>query len=196
MSVAEIVAIAESMRDRGYEWVALGGGEPTLHPDLPAITRAMHALGLHVSLATNGTDPAAVRAAEPDALSVSPVVEGWYNYPDVCPGIPVGVNVIVRRDDGEQALETAILAARHGFSNVQFLPLHGVPGMFPARKDLELLMLAEPWLAELGLQVAFGCAALRALGLMDSCPSGFVTVDLEHAERGCVFESCPYHHKG
>jgi len=165
MSLTEIVTLAAEMRDRGFGWVALGGGEPTLHSALPAITRAMHDLGLRVSLATNGTEPAAVRAAEPDAITVSPVAEGWYNYPDVCPEIPVGVNIIVGRGGGEPALETAILAARRGFSNIQFLPLHGVPDAFPAREDLELLMLAEPWLAEMGAQGAVGCAALRLLGV-------------------------------
>lgn len=40
---------------RGYFGIILTGGEPTLHPDLPAITRYARDQGLHVRMITNGT---------------------------------------------------------------------------------------------------------------------------------------------
>lgn len=40
---------------RGYFGVILTGGEPTLHPDLPRITRYARDAGLHVRMITNGS---------------------------------------------------------------------------------------------------------------------------------------------
>lgn len=41
--------------------VVVSGGEPTLHPDLPAMLEAVRALGFAVKLDTNGTFPEVVR---------------------------------------------------------------------------------------------------------------------------------------
>lgn len=71
---------------RGYFGVILTGGEPTLHPDLPAIAAHAAARGLHVRMITNGSrlaDPAFARALADAGLrtvhvsvySVRPAVE-------------------------------------------------------------------------------------------------------------------------
>jgi len=50
----EIVTLARGLRDRGLRAVTLSGGEPTLHPQLVHIVRAVRKLGMDVTLATNG----------------------------------------------------------------------------------------------------------------------------------------------
>ena len=41
--------------------VALGGGEPTLHPELPALSEAIQRRGLRAGLTTNARDPAQIQ---------------------------------------------------------------------------------------------------------------------------------------
>ena len=48
--------------------VAVTGGEPTLHPDLPALIRSIRELGFAVKLDTNGTNPAMLRGLIEDGL--------------------------------------------------------------------------------------------------------------------------------
>lgn len=49
-----VLGALEVLRSEGYEVLALSGGEPLLHPDLPAIARAARDLGFGVTLITNG----------------------------------------------------------------------------------------------------------------------------------------------
>ncbi|HEY0132827.1 MAG TPA: radical SAM protein [Nannocystis sp.] len=71
---------------RGYYGVILTGGEPTLHPELPAIAGYAAAQGLHVRMITNGSrlaDPefaralaqAGLRLVHVSVYSVRPAVE-------------------------------------------------------------------------------------------------------------------------
>lgn len=53
--------LVDDFVDRGYFGVILTGGEPTLHPELPAIAEYAAARGLHVRVITNGH-----RLADPD----------------------------------------------------------------------------------------------------------------------------------
>ncbi|MCS6799439.1 MAG: radical SAM protein [Myxococcota bacterium] len=47
--------LVDDLVRRGYHGVILTGGEPTLHPDLPAIAAHARARGLHVRMITNGS---------------------------------------------------------------------------------------------------------------------------------------------
>ncbi len=46
--------LVDDLKARGYFGVILTGGEPSLHPDLPAIARYASDAGLHVRMITNG----------------------------------------------------------------------------------------------------------------------------------------------
>ncbi len=62
--LASMQPLVDDFVARGYFGVILTGGEPTLHPELPAIARYARDRGLHVRLITNGTrlaDPAFAR---------------------------------------------------------------------------------------------------------------------------------------
>lgn len=54
LSVDMVLALGRGLRDAGLRAVTLSGGEPTLHPGLLAIIRGLRALGLDVTMATNG----------------------------------------------------------------------------------------------------------------------------------------------
>ncbi len=47
--------LVDDFAQRGYFGVIFTGGEPTLHPELPQITRYARARGLHARLITNGS---------------------------------------------------------------------------------------------------------------------------------------------
>lgn len=50
------------------EGVCISGGEPTLYPDLPDLIKEIKALGFHVKLDTNGTNPAMLKSLVKDQL--------------------------------------------------------------------------------------------------------------------------------
>lgn len=52
-----------------YRHVVLTGGEPMIQPELPALSRALHARGLHITIETAGTVEA---DAVCDLMSISP----------------------------------------------------------------------------------------------------------------------------
>jgi hypothetical protein len=56
----------------GVEAVALGGGEPTLHPELPALLEAARRIGLRAGLTTNARDPTFV-----DSLAERGLLDGF-----------------------------------------------------------------------------------------------------------------------
>lgn len=59
--VDEVLAFLRS-RIGKLDGVVISGGEPTIHDDLPMLTRQIKAMGYRVKLDTNGTRPAMVRA--------------------------------------------------------------------------------------------------------------------------------------
>ena len=54
LPIVEIARRGREMRQAGARQVSLTGGEPTLHPDLPAVVRELRKSGLRVLIATNG----------------------------------------------------------------------------------------------------------------------------------------------
>jgi uncharacterized radical SAM superfamily Fe-S cluster-containing enzyme len=57
MPVAQFADLLDALSSQGVEAVALGGGEPTLHPALPALLAAAGRRGLRVGLTTNARAP-------------------------------------------------------------------------------------------------------------------------------------------
>ena len=66
--------------------VTITGGEPTLHPDLPAFIKRLKDEGYKVKLDTNGTNPAMVKQLLADGLLdylAMDLKNSWENYDDV-----------------------------------------------------------------------------------------------------------------
>lgn len=113
--------LVDDFVERGYFGVILTGGEPTLHPELPAIAAYARGRGLHVRMITNGfrlSDPDYARALADAGLelvhvsvySVRPEVEAKLRgTPDTLPrafaavenahrfGIEVNINCVINR---------------------------------------------------------------------------------------------------
>lgn len=60
MTDTDLLAFLQS-RKRKLDGVCITGGEPTLHPELPHLIRAIRELGFQVKLDTNGTHPQVLR---------------------------------------------------------------------------------------------------------------------------------------
>jgi MoaA/NifB/PqqE/SkfB family radical SAM enzyme len=54
-TLESLKALVDDLVERDYYGVILTGGEPTLHPDLPAVCAYAHQRGLHVRMITNGS---------------------------------------------------------------------------------------------------------------------------------------------
>ena len=80
MSVEELLAFLDSRRGR-LQAVCISGGEPTLHPDLPALISAIKSRGFEVKLDTNGTNPEMLSLLIADGL-VDYVAMDIKNSPD------------------------------------------------------------------------------------------------------------------
>jgi len=137
---ATIERLVDDLVERGYYGVILTGGEPTLHPDLPAICAYAKAKGLHVRMITNGSrGPDAVFARELAAAGLELMHVSIYSTrPDVeesirgvagtidragaaidhahANGIGVNVNCVINRLNADHLDETAMtLLDRHPF---------------------------------------------------------------------------------
>lgn len=57
----EVLALLKK-RKNILEGVCISGGEPTLYPDLPDLIREIKALGFHIKLDTNGSNPNMIKS--------------------------------------------------------------------------------------------------------------------------------------
>ena len=80
MSVEELLAFLDSRIGR-LQAVCISGGEPTLHPDLPALIGEIRSRGFEVKLDTNGTNPEMLSLLIADGL-VDYVAMDIKNSPD------------------------------------------------------------------------------------------------------------------
>lgn len=89
--------------------VAITGGEPLLRPELPALLRAIRALGYQVKLDTNGSHPDALRAVVAEGLVdyvAMDIKNSPANYPTTV-GLP-GFDVAPIRDSAAFLLSGAV----------------------------------------------------------------------------------------
>lgn len=67
LSLDDLTYVFDQLQAMGATDIRISGGEPTLHPDFPAISRAAVQRGLHVSINTNGLYSVRVREQIADA---------------------------------------------------------------------------------------------------------------------------------
>lgn len=137
--VATLAARFEDLATRGVMRVALGGGEPTRHPELSAVIAAARAAGLTVGLTTAGLGVGAAAVAGADQVHVSldglgEVYRAARGYPGdtaalatvrrlAAAGVRVGVNLVLCRETWESLDETVGAAIIAGARDVQLLRL-------------------------------------------------------------------------
>ena len=138
---ATLVAALDALRDAGVLTVAFGGGEPTTRDDLGALAEEARARGITPVLTTSGLGldrratraPPRVRAGQRQlrrrrarlrdacAASTAPRAAERAIERLAAAGIPVGVNVVLTRDDVPRIHETLERARALGAREAQLL---------------------------------------------------------------------------
>lgn len=100
-------------RRRNLDVITLAGGEPTLHPDLPAIIRAISGRGIKVNLLTNGVGLTAERLREYGRAGLTRAmlhIDSLQSRPDARPGSTEAELNLLR----EALLERVVAEGLHG----------------------------------------------------------------------------------
>ncbi len=145
----EIERMADQLLPEGLEQVAISGGEPLTHPELPDIIRRLKGLGLKLSVLTNATRidaEFATLAAKHDVTVLASVHGPEARYHDVLAGsggfvsalngirllrecLPAKklvINSTLTNENVSLTRQTVDLAEKLGAGRVRFMPLHGM----------------------------------------------------------------------
>lgn len=195
MPAAQFTALLHDLAGNGVEAVALGGGEPTLHPALPDLLTVAHQRGLRAGLTTNSRDPALVTAlAEAGLLDSFGVSAGKGEWMALVAHPHAVVNLLLLRDGLEDVTGWAVEALRRGARCLLLLGYKGAQHEFaPTTAELAdafslLTMLGR----RAGVTVAADDYTRRRLGLTQTCGEGFMRVNLDGTRDSCCFPTCEY----
>lgn len=195
MSVAQFSALLDTLIGQGVEAVALGGGEPTLHPALPALLVAARQRGLRVGLTTNAraTDLVADLADRGllDSFGVSAGKGAW----TALAGHPAAVvNLLLLAGGLQEVTGWAVEALRHGAQRLLLLGYKGdQPAFAPAPAELAAAFLLLTGLGRAtGTVIAADDYTRRRLGLSATCGEGFVRIALDGSRDRCCFPTCEF----
>jgi hypothetical protein len=179
--------------------VALGGGEPTLHPELPALLEAIQRRGLRAGLTTNGRDAAQVQSlADAGLLERFGVSAGKGDWLALVPHPRAVVNLLLLRGQLSQVMDWAVAAVRE---QARCLLLLGYKGdrvdLVPATHEMsDAFGILAGMGCGLGVAVAADDYTRRRLGLIDRCGEGFLRVNLDGSREDCCFAACEYRDQG
>lgn len=176
-STADCLEIVREVAGHGLDHLDITGGEPCVHPDLPAIVAEAARLGLAVRVITLGqflprtrggatllenlldaglTDVLfSLHAAEPDAFKVTcgGSLEAVLDSMDVLDarGFPYGCNTVIMERNRRQLPAIAMLAASRGVYTVNFIAFnayHAWRGQEQAAKLEASFTKIRPYLEE------------------------------------------------
>jgi len=195
MPVERFAALLDELAAMGIQAVALGGGEPTLHPELAALLEIVHRRGLQVGLTTNARDPVQVltllEGGLLDSLGVSAGKGNWLNlvaHPRAT------VNLLLLHGRQVELVRQAVEAIQQGAHCLLLLGYKGHrPELGPSTRELSdtfslLILLGR----QAGVAVAADDYTRRRLGLAHSCGEGFVRINLDGNSDQCCFPHCEY----
>jgi len=195
MPVGRFATLLDDLARDGVEAVALGGGEPTLHPALPALLEAARQRGLRAGLTTNARDPGLVTAlADTGLLDSFGVSAGKGEWTALVAHPRAVVNLLLLRGGLADVAGWAVEAVRRGARCLLLLGYKGDrPEFAPSTAELAdafglLTMLGR----RAGVAVAADDYTRRRLGLSETCGEGFVRVNLDGSRDSCCFPTCEY----
>ena len=195
MPVAQFARLLDELVEEGIEAVALGGGEPTLHPDLPALLEAARRRGLRAGLTTNAREPGLVMAlADAGLLESFGVSAGKGEWTTLVSHPRAVVNLLLLRDGLDELMKWASGALRRGARRLLLLGYKGdraefVPSVAELAEAFSLLTLLG---RRAGAVVAADDYTRRRLGLIGACGEGFLRVNLDGTRDTCCFPACEY----
>jgi len=195
MPVSDFRAILDRLEAWDAEAVALGGGEPTLHPQLRQLLEAAQLRGLRAGLTTNSRAPHEVIAlAEAGLLDRFGVSAGKGAWEALAAHPRAVINLLLLRGGLSQVLRWATRAIALDAKCLLLLSYKGERSEFVC--TTEALADAFGLLSMLGRQadvtVAADAYTLRRLGLAQTCGEDFIRFDLEGRTDYCCFPSCEY----
>ncbi|HOU14308.1 MAG TPA: radical SAM protein [Anaerolineae bacterium] len=196
MSTALFARVLDDLTGVGVEAVALGGGEPTLHPALPALLEAVHQRRMSVGLTTNARDPGLVIGLAEQGLLDSFGVSADKGEWTALVAHPLAiVNLLLLRDTLPAVLRQAGAALRCGAHHLLLLGYKGAdPTLRPPTAELAA---AFSLLTGLGRAANVVVAAddyiRRRLALSETCGADFLRITLEGRREPCCFAACEYY---
>ena len=195
MPIARFTALLDDLARDGVEAVALGGGEPTLHPALPDLLTAAHRQGLRTGLTTNSHDPGLVTAlADAGLLDSFGVSAGKGKWTALIAHPRAVVNLLLLRGGLARVTGWAVEAVRRGARCLLLLSYKGDrPEFAPSTAELaDAFGLLTTLGRRAGVVVAADDYTRRRLGLTETCGEGFVRVNLDGTRDSCCFPTCEY----
>jgi len=195
MSLARFAALLDDLVREGVEAVALGGGEPTLHPALPALLTAARCWGLRTGLTTNARAPGLVTAlADAGRLESFGVSAGKEEWTSLVAHPRAVVNLLLLRGGLADVTDWAVEAVRRGARCLLLLGYKGDRSEFaPSTAELaDAFGLLTALGRRAGAVVAADDYTRRRLGLTETCGEGFMRVNLDGTRDSCCFPVCEY----
>lgn len=185
----------DDLAAKGFKAVAVGGGEPTLHPDLPGILNTARQRGFTAGLTTNAQDPELViRLADEGLLRTFGVSAGKGRWTELAPHPRAIVNLLLLKNGLPQVMDWAIQAIRKGAGTLLLLGYKGIVSRF--RPETDELSEAFLLLTRLGRKFKIAVAAddytRRRLCLTETCGNGFIRIDINGITDKCCFSDCEY----
>ena len=195
MSAAQFTVLLDDLTRDGVEAVALGGGEPTLHPALPDLLTAARRRGLRAGLTTNSCDPGLVTVlADAGLLDSFGVSAGKGEWTALVAHPRAVVNLLLLGGSLADVTDWAVEAIRRGARCLLLLSYKGARSEFaPSTAELAdafslLTMLGH----RAGVEVAADDYTRRRLGLTETCGEGFLRINLNGTRDSCCFPACEY----
>jgi hypothetical protein len=179
----------------GTEAVALGGGEPTLHPALPDMLGAVRERGLLGGLTTNAYNPGLVLQMADQGLlesfGVSAEKGEWLHLVSHPRAI---VNLLLLRNAVNETIRQAATAVRCGAKRLLLLGYKGNrPEFTPSTAELsDVYFMLNLLGRKLVVTIAADDSTRRRLGLTTTCGEGFLRVRIDGAREPCCFGSCEF----
>jgi pyruvate formate lyase activating enzyme len=133
LSSVEDALLFLERRRRLLSGVVLSGGEPTLHPDLPALAGEIRSLGYLVKLDTNGTLPERIAPVGADYIAMD-LKTSPARYAELWPGAP---------SDAADRIRRSVAAVRASGAEYEFR-ITCAPGLFTEEDAEEMAGLLEP----------------------------------------------------
>jgi hypothetical protein len=193
--IAQFAGLLDELIGEGVQAVALGGGEPTLHPTLSALLKAARERGLRVGLTTNARAPGLVielaDAGLLDSFGVSAGKGAW----TALVGHPCAVtNLLLLAGRLPEVTGLAVEALKHSAHCLLLLGYKGDrPEFTPTTCELaDAFTLLTALGRRTGATVAADDYTRRRLGLSATCGERFVRVNFDGTRDRCCFPTCEY----
>ncbi|MGQ9531546.1 MAG: radical SAM protein [Desulfotomaculales bacterium] len=193
--------VLEECRRWGAAAVALGGGEPLLHPEVGRFLHLARKRGFVTALTTNATvTPGPAVLEHLDHLGVSAGKGRWAELPAAVRGRgpTLTANILLLRGGLTKARDLAAAAVGAGFRRLLFLSYKGRnPTFRPNTKELVALFTFGAFLRWHGLIVGADAYTYRRLGLRNGCGQNFRRWDVRGIPQHCCFPVCEFfpHHR-